>query len=215
MSKKTTTNIRYVNLNNGTTLAAYIAETCVRANKLKDRIQVAAVGIMAHTGTHRNIPQGVKYLNDLTKGLGQGIQVQALVDWFCEFGGVFSSETNEFVSIDLTVLSAKHVESKQVHWVSFAPAPIYKGYDDNAKLDAYIKAANEAAETKRTDSEKAGQITVDLNRLSVITAINGMSAEQLADFMQRANMNNATSVETETITTDFSLGLEEQEVGAA
>ncbi len=196
MAKVTTSNIRYVNLTTGTTLIDYINETCVRANKLKDRIQVAAVGCLMHLGKHGNKPHVCEAATGLINGLGQGIQTKALIEWFIEFGLIIDNEKGEsFVDANIDKLKEKFEEAKKTHWVSFAPKKAWAGFSFDDKLEALFKGAEEAQARALKSEEEAQVVDIDTNKLQVMQFISGLSGEQLREAMAVLRVGQTTSTE--------------------
>ena len=205
---KTTTNIRYVNLTDSTTLAGYIAETCVRANKLKDRIQIASVGILMHVGTHNNKPQAVKFANSLIEGLGQGIQCKALIEWFVEFGTLIADDGKGFADVNLEKVKAEFQRAKTTHWVSFAPVSAWAGFKFDDKLAALFKAASDAQDRANKSEDDAKVVDINANKLAVLKVVSGLDSLQLQQLMSTLNVGAVTETGE---TTDFTTGLADED----
>jgi len=196
MSKLTTSNIRYVNLTQGTTLNEYITETCIRANKLKDRIQIAAVGCLMHLGKHGNKPHVCESATNLINGLGQGIQTKALIEWFVEFGLIVDTEKGEsFVDANIDKLKGKFEEAKKTHWVSFAPKKLWAGFSFDDKLEALFKGAEDAQARALKSEDEAKVVDIDTNKLQLMQALSAMSGEQLQNAMAVLRVGQTTSTE--------------------
>jgi hypothetical protein len=209
---KSTANIRYINLTEGSALAQYNLETCKRASALKDRIQIGAVGILMHVGKHNNKPQAVKLANDLIEGLGQGIQLKALIEWFVEFGLVINDSGKAFDDVNMDKLKSEFQRAKATHWVSFAPKTPWAGFAFDDKLVQLFKGADDAIKRAQGDADEAKVVSIDENKLAVLKMMASMSPEQLQAAMQALNMSTATTGESATITDDFEAGTEAYDV---
>lgn len=211
-----TKSIRYINLTTGNSLRDYNRETCVKAKTLKDRIQIGAVGILAHVGTHGNIPQATKLANDLIDGLGQGIQLKALIEWFVEFGLVIAEDGKSFADANIDKIKKEFTRAKQTHWVSFAPITPWAGLNFSDKLTQLFKATDDALVKAATDTDAAAVVSVDEHMLAVMKVVSGMGHEQLQALMTAASMGTVNETEDITVeTTDFTAGMEEEEVQVA
>ncbi len=196
MAKHTTSNIRYVNLTTGTTLNDYIAETCVRANKLKDRIQIAAVGCLMHLGKHGNKPHVCESATNLINGLGQGIQTKALIEWFIEFGLILDTDKGEsFVDANIDKLKEKFETAKKTHWVSFAPQKAWAGFSFDDKLEALFKGAEDAQARALKSDEEAQVVDIDNNKLQLMQFLSNLSGEQLQNAMAVLRVGETTSTD--------------------
>jgi hypothetical protein len=210
-----TKGIRYINLTTGTALKDYIEVTCAKAKTLKDRIQVASVGILMHVGTHNNKPQAVKYANSLIDGLGQGIQLKALVDWFVEFGMVIGEDGKGFADVNLDKVKATFQKAKATHWVSFAPATVWAGFKLDDKLEALFKAAKDAQVRAEKSEEEAQVVSINDAKLQVLEVVSNLDNTQLQALIAQMNLGTVADTETEeTVTTDFTAGIEEEEQAA-
>lgn len=179
MSKLSTTTIKYVSLTDSTKLEDYINKVCIDAAKLKDRIQVASIGILMHMGKHGDKATGCRFANQLINGLGQGIQFKALSDFFAKFAGATEGTVvgddgknqTAIVDFDLEVIRNEFEEAKKTHWATFAPKPEFRGFNFDDKLEALIKQSFDAVKLADTDSEAADKIQVNQTKLQLLQSI--------------------------------------------
>ena len=159
---------------------ALIGEAVSSAKTMKEKVQVAGIAILIHAekcGDYRKA-------NDLVKGLGDGVNGAALVEWFVKFGGfTISPDGDCFDGWKGAEYIQDHFNGKDsaktTAWYSLKKINPYKGFDLVAALKSVVKraeAANDMLDKVEVgDSEERtaleDMITIDKDALEALEAI--------------------------------------------
>lgn len=196
-----TDHIRYIDFKNTDTLTSYVSDTIQSAKTLKDKIQVAAVGILMHVGRHGDKPTGCRLANQLVNDLGKGIQTKALADYFLAFGAQLADDNKSFADWDIEMLKARFNKSstnpkairegaKNTHWATFAPESPWSGFKLDDKLESLLKQAGKAQERASSNPEEATVVDINTDKLDLLSIVSNMSESQCSELL------NSLKVET-------------------
>lgn len=162
--------IKYVSPKDAAQVDTLIGKAVKSVAKARVDVQVAAVAILMHAEKHGDWTKA----NDLVNGLGNTINGAALVEWFCQFGGLtVDQEQEQFGGWSGADHIREHFQAaKAKMWWELKQKSPFKGWDLEAALAKVV--ADHAKVTKSmanlSDEDKA-KIKLTVNDATIKAVI--------------------------------------------
>jgi len=130
--------INYILAANAEELDSQISAAIESASTMRERVQIAAVSILAHAEKHGDYTRAAI----LVDGLGEGVNQRALVEFFVKFGGlIVDEEDGGFNGWTGAEFIKEHFQdAKGTMWYTLKPLPVWSGY---SLEDALNKVVNQ------------------------------------------------------------------------
>lgn len=166
--------IKYVSPKDAAQVDGLIGKAVKSVAKARVDVQIAAVAILMHAEKHGDWTKA----NDLVKGLGNTINGAALVEWFCQYGGLTIDEDNDCFG---GWSGADHIRdnfqaAKGKMWWELKQKSPFKGFDLDAALAKVVadhaKAVKAMANLSEEDKAKVKLVVNDATIKSVLGLCN-------------------------------------------
>lgn len=165
------TAIKYTFAKDTASLNKIINSAISSATTMKNKVQLAVVAIIKHTHDNGDYTG----FDKLVTGLGNGVNVNALVEYICTFTGLVVDEENKCFTgkVDKKFILAQFPTAKAKMWYDFKPQNPWVGFDLNAELDKLTKKAVKAQErkAKANEADKDAEVVVDKEQLAKVVAL--------------------------------------------
>jgi hypothetical protein len=170
-------------------LAANVAEldkmvenAIASANTMRKRVQVVAIAILAHAEKHGDYTRA----QTLIEGLGHGVNMKALVEFFVRFGGlVVDSEEGGFCDWKGSEYIRENFQNaKATMWWELKPQNPWQGFDLETELVKLIKRAQTAEkriEKLPDDSPDRAKFSMEVNDATLQSVVSLCNFEAIVD----------------------------------
>ncbi len=160
---------RFVIAKDVKTLDKQISNAIQTANTMKFQVQQAALSIIFHAYTHKDYSRA----QVLVDGLGNGVNCNALVEWFVQFGGLIVDEENKCFGgwKGQDHIKANIEQAKTTMWYDLKVQSPFKGFNLNDEINKLLVKANKMQALVDKGDEKASEIEMNTKQLAALQAI--------------------------------------------
>lgn len=168
--------VKYATFADVKALDKAIASVVRKSATLRTEIQIVAVGILQHAHKHGDWTRA----QSLVEQLGAGVRGKALVDWFCEFGGLLiggAGAEKGFIGWQgADYIASRFDDAKGKMWWECKPESPFAGFNLDKELDKLIKRAEasmkEANKLRHAgNDEDAALVVVSVDKLAQLRAL--------------------------------------------